>query len=77
RLQRHFGYADRIRYYWPEAKAQQAVSALFTALGPDRPPTPVLEQCFAPEIIVQATGPDWAHALVAAQIQQALRPYFF
>lgn len=82
RIQRHFGYADRIRYYWPDAKAQQAVSALFSILGSDRPPVPVLEQCFAPKVIAQAGGlaemdEDWAHALVIAQIQHALRPYFF
>lgn len=82
RLLRHFGYADRIRYYWPDRKAQQAVSVLFTTLGPDRPPEPILEQCFAPEVLAQAralaeTNSGWANALVTAQIQHALRPYFF
>lgn len=82
RLQRHFGYADRIQYYWPEPQAQQAVAALFALLDSARPPTPVLEQCFAPEVIAQAgivqtKGENWARALVLAQIQQALRSYFF
>jgi len=81
RLQRHFGYADRIRYYWREPRAQRAVSALFNAFGPAYPPAPVLEQCFAPDVIartqhIQVTD-DWPHALLIAQIQQALRPYFF
>ncbi|WP_299949953.1 class II D-tagatose-bisphosphate aldolase, non-catalytic subunit [uncultured Ruegeria sp.] len=79
RLQRHFGYADRIRYYWPDAKVQQAVAALFSALGPKRPPAPVLEQCFDTQVIsrAEALGEDWAKALVLAQVHQALRPYFF
>lgn len=82
RIQRHFGYADRIQYYWPDSGAQQAIAALFSILGPERPPKPVLEQCFACEVIDQAgnfaePNEEWAHALVIAQIQQALRPYFF
>lgn len=32
-LQRHFSYSDRIRYYWPEPAAVQAVTALFDLLG--------------------------------------------
>ena len=32
-LQRHFSYSDRIRYYWPEPTAVQAVTALFDLLG--------------------------------------------
>lgn len=81
-LQRHFGYADRIRYCWPDPRARRAVSELFAALGPDRAPAPVVEQCFAPEVIAHADilefgGISWARALVMSQIQQALRPYFF
>lgn len=32
-LQRHFSYSDRIRYYWPDPAAVQAVAALFDLLG--------------------------------------------
>ncbi len=82
RLQRHFGYADRIRYYLPEEAAQSAVADLFSALGSVCPPKPVLAQCFAPDVVSQAEsvrsdGESWADALVIAEIQKALRPYFF
>ena len=32
RLARHFSYSDRIRYYWPQARAQAAVERLFADL---------------------------------------------
>ncbi|MFV0382841.1 class II D-tagatose-bisphosphate aldolase non-catalytic subunit [Paracoccus sp. (in: a-proteobacteria)] len=79
RLQRHFGYADRIRYYWPEARAQQAVGSLLAALTSPAP-LPLREQYFAPQVItraeaLEAKGMQWAKALIRAQIQQALAPY--
>ncbi len=82
RLQRHFGYADRIRYYWPSPEAQAAVSDLMSSLGSERPATPVLAQCFAPQTLadaadMEADGIPWSQALVLAEIRQALRPYFF
>ena len=33
RLQRHFSFSDRIRYYWPHPEAQAAVDRLFAKLG--------------------------------------------
>ena len=33
RLERHYGYSDRIRYYWPSPRVQKAVSRLLAALG--------------------------------------------
>ncbi|MFD1796492.1 D-tagatose-bisphosphate aldolase, class II, non-catalytic subunit [Paracoccus aurantiacus] len=32
-LQRHFSYSDRIRYYWPDPAARDAVAELFDLLG--------------------------------------------
>lgn len=32
-LQRHFSYSDRMRYYWPQREAQQAVDLLLEVLG--------------------------------------------
>ncbi|WP_112322164.1 class II D-tagatose-bisphosphate aldolase non-catalytic subunit [Oceanibium sediminis] len=81
RLQRHFGYADRIRYYWPEPHAQTAVAGLFAAL--DRPvPAPLVQQYFAHSVAARAESLEadaggWARALVWAQIQEALAPYLF
>lgn len=81
RLQRHFGYADRIRYYWPEPAAQAAVAALMRAV--EAPvPQPLVQQYFAPQVIARARALEpaaggWARALVWAEVQQALAPYLF
>lgn len=80
RIQRHFSYADRIRYFWPVPKAQQAVAELFADLDCPRPATPVLQQFVAPAIIDRASALEsqasgWARALVFAQIQRVLQPY--
>ena len=79
RVQRHFGLADRIRYYWPQAAAQAAVGDLFAALKDRSLPCPVLAQGFsAAEIDTAARiGGDLPRALVLARIQMALDPYFF
>ena len=44
RLQRHFSFSDRIRYYWPHATAQQAVDDLFARLGDRVIPNPLVSQ---------------------------------
>lgn len=81
RQQLHFGYADRIRYCWPEEAAQQALAELIAAL--DRPvPAPMIRQYFAQPVIRRADAladkaGGWARALVWAEIQEALSPYLF
>ena len=75
----HFGYADRIRYYWALPEAQAAVATLLAALPAKRPALPVLEQVFSPAVIARAEGlakAGWARALIHAQVQEALLPYF-
>lgn len=78
RLQRHFGYADRIRYYWPQEAAQSAVQTLMTELSGTTPPRPLLEQYFDARLIegLDATQTDWPKTLVKRTIQDALAPYF-
>ena len=81
RLLRHFSYADRIRYYWAQPRAVEAVEQVLASLATAKPPAPLLEQYFAPEVITRAErlesrSPDWARALIYAQIQAALVPYF-
>ncbi len=81
RLQRHFGYADRIRYYWPEAPAQTAIAQLFKAMTP-AVPAPLTRQYFSPSVIHRAKSLEpatksWARALVWAQVQDMLAPYLF
>ena len=79
RLVRHFSYADRIRYYWTQPAAADAVARLMADLGEKRPPAMVLEQFFAPAVLARAKtlGPDWRKALIHAQVQEALAPYYF
>jgi D-tagatose-1,6-bisphosphate aldolase subunit GatZ/KbaZ len=78
-LQRHFGLADRIRYYWPRAEAQAAVAALRERLAGRELPLPLLWQGFAPEVLdrAEAVGGDRVTALCHAQVEAALAPYFF
>ncbi|HEY6918262.1 MAG TPA: class II D-tagatose-bisphosphate aldolase, non-catalytic subunit, partial [Tabrizicola sp.] len=79
RLQRHFGLADRIRYYWPEPKAQAAVQRLFADLADKRLPDPLLQAHFAPSeiAIARESRHPLPRALALARVQTALRPYFF
>ena len=76
--QRHFGLADRIRYYWPQTKAQAAVRDLMSDF--DRPISDArLAEVFDAPVLARAenlTGPQ-TQRLIDAQIQSALAPYFF
>ncbi len=78
RVERHFGLADRIRYYWPQPQAQLAVAVLLADLAGREMPEPMLWQVFSPEVIARAKrlGGPIAEALILAQIQIALLPYF-
>jgi D-tagatose 6-phosphate 4-epimerase len=44
RLQRHFSFSDRIRYYWPHPEAKAAVDRLFAKLGDKPIPEPLISQ---------------------------------
>ena len=78
RVERHFGLADRIRYYWPQPAAQTAVAGLMADLAGKSLPDPLLQQMFAPAIIARAAtlGFELPRALVQASIELALDPYF-
>jgi len=78
---RHHSYADRVRYYWPQPAAREAVAALYEHVDALRPPLYVLRDYFDPELIERADGlhtvaGGLACALVLASIQSVLRPYF-
>lgn len=79
RVQRHFGLADRIRYYWPRPEALAAVEALMRRLLGHDLPAPMLGQAFAPDVIATARQMDapLPQALIFAEIHAALRPYFW
>lgn len=44
RIQRHFSYSDRIRYYWPDPQAGAAVARLHDRLSGRRIPDPLISQ---------------------------------
>lgn len=78
-LQRHFGLADRIRYYWPRPVAQAALAALRDRLAGRTLPAPLLWQAFGQDVLdrAEALPGDRMTALAAARVQAALAPYFF
>ena len=76
--QRHFGLADRIRYYWPQRRAQAAVSELLSAF--DRPISDAkLADVFDTSVLARAEALKGTQVqrLIDAQIESALAPYFF
>jgi D-tagatose 6-phosphate 4-epimerase len=78
RLQRHYSYSDRIRYYWTAAEARQAVDDLIALLGNGPLPETLISQHLAaayPEVMAKAVAPT-APALLTAAVTRALRPYF-
>ncbi len=80
KLQRHFGYADRIRYYWPQENPQQALQKLEDDLQEKAAPLPLIEQYFDTKTLELADqlmqeNTSWVKALIYAQIQLALKPY--
>ena len=77
RLQRHFSFSDRIRYYWPRPEAQAAVNRLFAKLGDRLIPGPVISQYLGglyPDVLdglISARPKD----LVLGAILQVMRRY--
>lgn len=78
RLLRHFGYADRIRYYWATPEARRAVAAVINGLDAAPPPKALLAQYLPEETRARATilPLPQARALLVAHVQRALLPYF-
>jgi D-tagatose-1,6-bisphosphate aldolase subunit GatZ/KbaZ len=77
RLQRHFSYSDRIRYYWPFAAASQAVQTLFATLGDQPIPETLISQYLPqlyPAVMSQTVGTT-ARELALAAIERVLREY--
>lgn len=77
RLQRHFSYSDRIRYYWAHPTAQKAVAKLMARLGERSLPETLISQHLAsawPDVMAGHTKPT-AAALAEAAVQRVLRSY--
>ncbi len=77
-VMRHFGYADRIRYYWTDPRAATAVDELKTQIETIEIPMPVLQQYLPEKTLERAATLDlpWASAILVAHVQEALLPYF-
>jgi D-tagatose-1,6-bisphosphate aldolase subunit GatZ/KbaZ len=78
RLQRHFSYSDRIRYYWPHPRAAAAVDALFDRLADCTIPETLISQHLGRLYPAVAEGrlEPTARALCLAAIDAALDPYY-
>ena len=77
RLQRHFSFSDRIRYYWPHPEAQAAVERLFVKLGGDQIPEPLISQYLGglyPAVAEKSLAPK-PRDLTMGAIEQVLRRY--
>jgi D-tagatose-1,6-bisphosphate aldolase subunit GatZ/KbaZ len=77
RLQRHFSYSDRIRYYWPHPQAVAAVDRLFADLEERDIPETLISQHLARLYPSVAAGEVTARPrdLCLAAIDVALAPY--
>ena len=77
RLQRHFSFSDRIRYYWPHPEAQAAVDRLFAKLGDKVIPEPLISQYLGglyPEVVDGSLSAR-PRELVLGGVLQVLRRY--
>ena len=77
RLQRHFSYSDRIRYYWPTETATAAVESLLARLKDREIPAPLISQ-YLPRLYSFFTGqaekPN-ATDLIIESIRLVIRDY--
>jgi len=77
RTLRAFGYADRVRYYWPSSEVQAALLRLFANLRTCPPPLPLLGQ-YLPRPYEAVRGgeiPAAPESLVRHAIREVTRVY--
>jgi len=77
RLQRHFSYSDRIRYYWPDPAAVSAVARLDQRLAGRTIPETLVSQHLAALYPLVASGEIETRpsALLIASVQRVLSIY--
>lgn len=75
----HYGYADRVRYYWPNQTVAAAVADLLSQSDALDHPDCSYREVFSENAIARASrlGPSRSLALARAHVQEALAPYFF
>ena len=77
KLQRHFSYSDRIRYYWSAKTANDAVTRLLGHFGDTRIPDPLISQFlgkFYDDVVSGALAPT-APAILRASVSRILDCY--
>ncbi|PZP49216.1 MAG: D-tagatose-bisphosphate aldolase, class II, non-catalytic subunit [Agrobacterium fabrum] len=74
RLQRHYSYSDRIRYYWTRPEALAAVSTLHKALDGKTIPETLLRQYLGELPLAAVAGRTMEEVLVTA-VDQVLATY--
>jgi D-tagatose-1,6-bisphosphate aldolase subunit GatZ/KbaZ len=77
RVQRHFSYSDRIRYYWPLPRARQAVETLLDRLADRSIPQTLISQFLASlygDVVGGKVQPS-ARALLTASVRKVLDTY--
>ncbi|MDQ0326531.1 D-tagatose-1,6-bisphosphate aldolase subunit GatZ/KbaZ [Rhodopseudomonas julia] len=77
RINRHFSYSDRIRYYWPQPKAVAAVTTLLTRLKGRQLPLPLISQYLGALYPAVADGRLAAtpESLILANIDRVVSTY--
>ncbi|MEM7567978.1 MAG: class II D-tagatose-bisphosphate aldolase, non-catalytic subunit, partial [Pseudomonadota bacterium] len=74
---RHFTYGDRIRYYWQEPRAAEAVDRLLMTLGGADLPEPLIAQHLGrlyPAVRAGRVAPR-ARALMLAAVEAVMADY--
>lgn len=74
RVQRHYSYSDRIRYYWTEPEAIAAVDRLIGTLKGTKIPETLLRQ-FLPSLRIEAGARSDPDAILIAAIDGVLADY--
>ena len=78
RILRHYSYSDRIRYYWPEPEAVDAVERLFARLDGVTIPEPLISQ-YLPRFYERVTAGQIApvaRVLAVEAVRDVLRDYY-
>jgi D-tagatose-bisphosphate aldolase class II non-catalytic subunit len=77
--QRHYGLADRIRYYWGQDEAKAAVAQLYARYRKTRPHIGVLSQYLSGLLVKEAleAGDDLGdpEALIQRAVRRSVRPW--
>ncbi len=74
RVQRHYSYSDRIRYYWNRPEAEQAVGHLITELNGVVVPAPLFRQ-YLPRFESWSSRPLDPRQMLVAAVQHVLDIY--